>query len=259
MSEILQPSDINVIYSSSALCQSIVLNNKSSDVNIINAGYKILDNDAKKNRKIAISCDWRIGNDALPFVLPYITNRIVNITFNDFLLLIRRDPSNPPYFSDFYSETANQLKNMNGGLGGCLFVVKNNLQSRSLNILVDRDTNFAIDESFKHLDLTTLKDLLQNKFIAFLGWRGATSVSHNIDKLMLKSLRNLYLSENYNYNIDFTPKPVNEEVKRQNIEKSKIRKQAEQQKKLERKNERAEERRKRRQEARDKKALSASY
>lgn len=234
--EIKDYSDVNTIYTCSPLCYNIVKHNNPKELNIINAGLKILENDRKRNKKANLQCKWRISDESLHSLLPFISKRIVKISMKDFKMLIQRDTPKAPFLSEFEPSAKEQLESLEGIHGGFVFVVENEDKIENYTPIDDKSTSISIELKPDDIENYSLDYLLKNQFIAFLGWKGTNSAAHHIDKLKLLSYRNQYLTPDYSFNFDPTIRKVNEEAKRQSIEKSRLKKKEIERQKLERKN-----------------------
>lgn len=246
--EILDHSDVNTIYTCSPLCYNIVKHNNPKELNIINAGLKILENDKKKNKKANLQCMWRISDESLNALLPYISKRIIRISMKDFKMLIQRETPKAPFLSEFEQSAREQLEKLEGTQGGFVFIVENKDKLGINNSIDDPTTGISVELLIDDIEKYSLDYLLNNQFIAFMGWMGNNSAAHHIDKLKLLSYRNQYLTEDYSYNFDSSIRKVNEEVMKQNIEKSRLKKQEIERQKMERKMKKKEMRKKKREE-----------
>jgi tRNA (cytosine34-C5)-methyltransferase len=169
----------NKIYFVNDLIYHIVLENnkaieeKRPELRLIHLGLRIFENEAKKNKKLELKCDWRLVPESLDVISSYITKRIVPIGRKDFEKLLS-DPE-PVFFTELSEETGQLLKNLS--LGCCIFQLQPEYNPNA----------------------SSLTNTLYSKKLSFIGWRGYHSCKLFIPSLELQSLRNLYLSSDYNY------------------------------------------------------------
>jgi len=106
--------------------------------------------------------------EGLICLLPYITHQIVDIPFIDFSLLLRS--KEPVLFKNFSEDFRTILLPLECG-------------SVILSVEIE----------------STIKAGIKRR-LRYIGWRGNTSFNLCVKKKELESLRNLFVSTNYNYN-----------------------------------------------------------
>jgi len=153
-------------FGNSAICH-FIRNSHANKLRIINAGVRIFTFDDKKNNKLNLNCQWRIMKEGLVYALPHITKQLLEVTFEDFLLLLKSDQ--PLYFEEFKNKDMQNLLEKKIEMGSVIMTV--------------------------HVPSACVGTTSLN----FIGWRGATSLNLFVKKKELESLRNLFLSPNYNY------------------------------------------------------------
>ncbi|CAG7816855.1 unnamed protein product [Allacma fusca] len=137
------------IYFVTNLVKDIITNNEST-VKIINTGVKVLARCGQNNKWTA--SDFRLAQEGLKSMLPYIKGRRVTITQEDLVILLtNEDETKPPLLTAFDPETQVQLEPLERG--SCVLVIK----SRTDN----EGPPFCLE---------------------LVGWRGATSLRGYVPK-----------------------------------------------------------------------------
>jgi tRNA (cytosine34-C5)-methyltransferase len=101
----------NVYFVSTALKKLVQLNEKR--FKFINLGVKLLSRSISQH----VDCEFRLVQDGLHILYPYITKRIVRFTKDDVVTLLS---SENPFISKMSTTTQAQMQNL--GQGGCVFV-----------------------------------------------------------------------------------------------------------------------------------------
>jgi len=156
----------NKLYFGNSAISHFIRQSHTNNLRIINAGVRFFTFDEKINKKSKIKCQWRIMKEGLVYALPHITQRRLEISFEEFLLLLKSDQ--PLYFEEFKDKDTQHILEKKTEMGSVIL---------NVNVPLCAGT-------------TSLN---------FIGWRGATSLNLFVKKKELESLRNLFLSPNYNY------------------------------------------------------------
>lgn len=80
----------------------MVYANENNFLQVINGGLRLLSNETGKNRKLTFECPWRISVEGLPFLLPYLTKRVLPLGLMDIVLLLVS--KEPVMYSSFVEE-----------------------------------------------------------------------------------------------------------------------------------------------------------
>jgi len=148
---------------------------KEHIIKVINAGVRVLQNDANKNKKLGLQSHVRLTGEGLPFVMPFLSKQVITIDRELFEYLLKHDDA--PLLDTITNEA------MRAEIEKC------SIGPIAVRVVGKFEKGNALDEAryWQPLD--------------FPGWKGATSVRLSISKIDLKSLRNLYLSDNYDYDL----------------------------------------------------------
>ncbi|KAN0029117.1 hypothetical protein ACTFIV_010990 [Dictyostelium citrinum] len=102
------------IYWASDSVLSIISNESNKSLKVINCALKLFQ---RHDGLGAMECAYRISQDSVLWIEPFLSKRIITITHDDLVMIFKK---NEPFFTDFNESICQQLKDMEPGC----FVIK---------------------------------------------------------------------------------------------------------------------------------------
>ncbi|KAL6066432.1 tRNA (cytosine(34)-C(5))-methyltransferase [Balamuthia mandrillaris] len=111
----------NIVYIVSPAVKNILWHAHTHDtkLQIVNTGVRVLSKHARKKDERPKEQIYRLTQEGLPYIFPFITKRVIAVTLEDCWALLT---SEKVPFSDLSDTTASALREI--GFGGCVFTVK---------------------------------------------------------------------------------------------------------------------------------------
>jgi hypothetical protein len=198
---------------------------------VVNAGLKVFENEMKRNKKVQLKCYWRLSPESLNVIINDVKQRSIRIGTVDFVRMLQQT-KDAPFIDTFQEPSATALKEMTGtGSPAPCFSHSIALIALTLYMPFIKDIGCMIwvvdpiglgetltdrqKKLFAFLficcihTMDCLLTLFVNRYsrpLCFAGWRGNVSAALWIDKIDIKSVQNIFLTDNYTFEFDATPR-----------------------------------------------------
>jgi len=160
--------------------QTLFATNATHTLKVIQAGVRILQNDERKNKKLRDELEnhVRLTTEGLVYLAPHVTKQIVTLDRQTFENLLKLDGDASLPFESMMDPNLRFVLN-ECAIGPTALVVRVEVSAAS----------------------SVLDFARYSKPLSFPAWRGASSLRLNVSKTYLKSLRNLFLSDEYTFDL----------------------------------------------------------